>query len=228
MGELNRMTQFKDKGRGNESVRVGLFTYPVLMAADILAYDASHVPVGEDQRQHLELTRDLATRFNHHYGEVFVVPEATIPQVAARVMDLQQPDRKMSKSIPSPLGRIDLFEDADAIAKKVKKAVTDAEGIVAYDPIAKPGVSSLLDLLAATTNCSPMDLAGNYTRYGDLKNDVAEALISLIAPMRERYLGLLGDEAELRALLARGAEKANTVANATYERAAKAIGLLER
>ncbi len=228
MGELNRMTQFKDKGRGNESVRVGLFTYPVLMAADILAYDASHVPVGEDQRQHLELTRDLATRFNHHYGEVFVVPEATIPQVAARVMDLQQPDRKMSKSIPSPLGRIDLFEDADAIAKKVKKAVTDAEGIVAYDPIAKPGVSSLLDLLAAATNGSPMDLAGNYTRYGDLKNDVAEALISLIAPMRERYLGLLGDEAELRALLARGAEKANTVANATYERAASAIGLLER
>ena len=228
MGELNRMTQFKDKGRGNESVRVGLFTYPVLMAADILAYDASHVPVGEDQRQHLELTRDLATRFNHHYGDVFVVPEATIPEVAARVMDLQQPDRKMSKSIPSPLGRIDLFEEADAIAKKVKKAVTDAEGVVAYDPVNKPGVSSLLDLLAAATDGSPRELAENYTRYGDLKNDVAEALISLIAPMRERYVTLMDDQSELRALLARGAEKADAVASSTYARAASAMGLLER
>ena len=228
MGELNRMTQFKDKGRGNESVRVGLFTYPVLMAADILAYDASHVPVGEDQRQHLELTRDLATRFNHHYGEVFVVPEATIPEVAARVMDLQQPDRKMSKSIASPLGRIDLFEEPDAIAKKVKKAVTDADGIVAYDPVNKPGVSSLLDLLAAATNGSPATLAEQYTRYGDLKNDVAEALIALISPMRERYFALMSDETELRMLLARGAEKADSVASATYARAATAMGLLER
>ena len=228
MGELNRMTQFKDKGRGNESVRVGLFTYPVLMAADILAYDASHVPVGEDQRQHLELTRDLATRFNHHYGEVFVVPEATIPEVAARVMDLQQPDRKMSKSIASPLGRIDLFEEPDAIAKKVKKAVTDAEGIVAYDPESKPGVSSLLDLLAAATDGSPATLAEQYTRYGDLKSDVADALIALISPMRDRYFSLMSDETELRALLARGAEKADAVASTTYERAATAMGLLER
>jgi tryptophanyl-tRNA synthetase len=228
MGELNRMTQFKDKGRGNESVRVGLFTYPVLMAADILAYDASNVPVGEDQRQHLELTRDLATRFNHHYGHVFVIPEATIPPVAARVMDLQQPDRKMSKSIPSPLGRIDLFEDADAIAKKVKKAVTDADGIVAYDPVAKPGVSSLLDLLAAATNGDPAHLAQSYTRYGDLKGDVADALVALLSPMRARYLELMADETELRRLLATGATKAEQVASATYARAASAMGLLER
>ena len=228
MGELNRMTQFKDKGRGTDSVRAGLFTYPVLMAADILAYNAEFVPVGEDQRQHLELTRNLAVRFNHHYGDVFIIPEATIPKVAARVMDLQLPNQKMSKSIPSPLGRIDLFEAPEDIAKKIKKAVTDTDGIVAYDLKTKPGVSSLLDLLSAATGTPPSELATSYTRYGDLKADVAEAIITLLSPMRERYLQLMADPGELTALLRRGATKADEIANATYERAAKAIGLLPR
>ena len=226
MGELNRMTQFKDKGRGNDAVKVGLFTYPVLMAADILAYDADLVPVGEDQRQHIELTRDLANRFNFQYGDVLVVPEATIPAVGARVMDLQQPDRKMSKSIPSPLGRIDLFESAEDTMKKVKKAVTDTGDDVTYDPDGRPGVSNLLDLLAAATGGSPATLATNYTRFGDLKADVGTALVEMLAPLRARYSELMSDPSELTAVLRKGAEKASIVADATYDRAAAATGLL--
>ena len=227
MGELRRMTQFKDKGGDNESVRAGLFTYPVLMAADILLYDTERVPVGDDQRQHLELARDLAQRFNHHYGDTFVVPKATIPPVGARVMDLQDPTRKMSKSVSSPLGTILVLDSPEEIARKVRKAVTDTESEVRYDPAAKPGISNLLELLAAATGGDdPSALAGKYTRYGDLKSDTAEALVEMLRPMRERYLELAGDPGYVSGALATGAARAHAVAGATLDRAMRAIGLL--
>ena len=182
MGELNRMTQFKEKGRGNDSARVGLLTYPVLQAADILLYDAERVPVGDDQRQHVELTRDLAIRFNHRYGDTFVVPEGVFPTVGARVMDLQHPERKMSKSVNSPLGTIGMLDDPAEIDRKVRKAVTDTDGDVRYDPAAKPGLSNLLDLLAAATDRRPADVAAGYSRYGDLKKDLSDALVELLRP----------------------------------------------
>ena len=177
MGELRRMTQFKDKGQGQETVRVGLFTYPVLMAADILLYDAAAVPVGDDQRQHLELTREVALRFNNRYGETFIVPEAAIPGTGARVMDLQHPERKMSKSADSPLGTIRLLDSDDEITRKVRKAVTDTDGEMRYDRAAKPGLANLLDLLAATTGRTAVEVAADYQRYGDLKNDVRGGVV---------------------------------------------------
>src|ERR1700744_2654591 len=193
MGELRRMTQFKDKGKGQETARGSLFTYPALMAADILLYDAVAVPVGDDQRQHLELTRDVAIRFNHRYGETFVVPEAAIPRAGARVMDLQHPERKMSKSADSPLGTIRLLDSEADITKKVRKAVTDTDGEMRYDREAKPGLANLLDLMAATTGRTAEDVASGYERYGDLKNDVASALCDLLRPVRERRSELEGD-----------------------------------
>jgi tryptophanyl-tRNA synthetase len=226
MGELRRMTQFKDKSLGQDSVRVGLFTYPVLQAADILLYDAERVPVGDDQRQHLELARELAIRFNHRYGDTLVVPEAAIPTTAARVMDLQHPERKMSKSVSSPLGTILVFDEEADIVRKVKRAVTDTDGEVRYDPTAKPGVSNLLELLAVATGRTPVEVAGAYARYGDLKTDVAEALVELLRPVRQRREALAADPGSVTALLSFGAEKAHTVASATYRRASEAIGLL--
>jgi tryptophanyl-tRNA synthetase len=226
MGELRRMTQFKDKGAGREGVRVGLFTYPTLMAADILLYDADQVPVGDDQRQHLELARVVATRFNHRYGEIFTVPTGAIPEVGARVMDLAHPERKMSKSVDSPLGTIGMFDDPAEVDRKVRRAVTDTENEVRYDPTAKPGVSNLLELLGAATGRRPAELAGGYTRYGDLKRDVAEALIEALRPVRARRDALLEDPGAVRTVLARGAERAHEVAAATYQRAAEAMGLL--
>ncbi len=226
MGELRRMTQFKDKGGGQESVKVGLFTYPVLMAADILLYDADQVPVGDDQRQHLELTRDVAIRFNHDFGETFTVPEAAIGTVAARVMDLQHPERKMSKSVSSPLGTIGILDDPAEIEKKVKKAVTDNDGVVTYDPEAKPGLANLLDLLGAATDRNPADAAEGYERYGDLKKDTAAALIEMLAPLQRRYAEFSADRAEVERTLALGAQSAREVASATYARAASAMGLL--
>jgi tryptophanyl-tRNA synthetase len=220
------MTQFKEKGAGQESVRAALFTYPVLMAADILLYDADRVPVGEDQRQHLELTRELAHRFNHRYGEVFVVPEAAIPRVGARVMDLQHPERKMSKSVSSPLGTIHVLDEPAELERKIKRAVTDTDGEVRYDPDEKPGLSNLLELLAVATDRSPAEVASGYERYGDLKRDLAEALIELLRPVRERRKALAADLGAVAALLAVGAEKARTVAGATYDRAAAAMGLI--
>jgi tryptophanyl-tRNA synthetase len=228
VGELGRMTQFKEKGRGrdSETVRAGLFTYPVLQAADILLYDADQVPVGDDQRQHLELTRDLAIRFNHHYGDTFVVPRAAVPTVAARVMDLQEPSRKMSKSVSSPLGTILVFDPPEEITRKVRKAVTDTETTVRYDPDSKPGVSNLLELLAAATGADPSAVADRYTSYGPLKNDLAEALIELLRPVRERYVGLEADPGHVMAVLASGAAKAHAVAAVTLDRAMRAAGLL--
>ena len=187
------MTQFKDKGKGQEAVRVGLFTYPVLMAADILLYDAAAVPVGDDQRQHLELARELAGRFNNRYGETFTVPEAVIPGTGARVMDLQHPERKMSKSVESPLGTIGLLDSDEEITRKVRRAVTDTDGEMRYDRAAKPGLANLLELLAAATARRPEEVAGDYSRYGDLKNDVAAALSELIGPVRQRRAELEAD-----------------------------------
>jgi tryptophanyl-tRNA synthetase len=226
MGELRRMTQFKDKGRGQETVRAGLFTYPVLMAADILLYDIDRVPVGDDQRQHLELTREIATRFNNRYGPTFTVPAAAIPTVGARVMDLQHPERKMSKSVDSPLGTVNMRDDDKEIERKVKKAVTDTEGGVRYDPANKPGVSNLLEILAAATDRRPEEVARGYQRYGDLKRDVAEAVVEVTRPVKERRAALEGDPGAVGEILVAGATRAHERAAATYGRAAEAVGLL--
>ncbi len=225
-GELGRMTQFKEKSAGKDSVRAGLFTYPVLQSADILLYDADRVPVGDDQRQHLELARVLAQRFNSRYGSTLVVPEAAIPPMAARVMDLQHPGSKMSKSINSPLGTVLLLDEPAEIERKVKKAVTDTDGEVRYDPEAKPGLSNLIELLAVSTGRTPGQVAAGYQRYGDLKGDLAEALIELLRPVRERRKALAAEPGAVTALLAAGAAKARAIASATYQRSAEAIGLL--
>jgi tryptophanyl-tRNA synthetase len=226
MGELGRMTQFKEKSAEQETVRAGLFTYPVLMAADILLYDADSVPVGDDQRQHLELARELAIRFNNRYGDIFVVPEGLIPPVAARVMDLQHPENKMSKSVNSPLGTIGLLDSPADITRKVKKAVTDTDGEVRYDREAKPGLANLLELLAAPTGRRPEEVAEGYTRYGDLKTDVAEALCELLRPVRERRAELDRDPGYVERVLADGAAAAHAVAAPVYAKAAAAVGLL--
>ena len=228
MGELQRMTQFKDKAKGDESARVGLFTYPVLQAADILLYDADRVPVGEDQRQHLELCRDIALRFNHRYGDTFVVPEATLPTVGARIMDLQKPTSKMSKSADSPQGTVLVLDEPEAIARKFKRAVTDTGADVVFDPEKKPGVSNLLSILAAATGRRPQDVADGYSQYGPLKADTAEAVIELGRPVRERYEALASDPEAARAALKRGADKAAAMAGATLDRARNAVGLLPR
>lgn len=228
MGELRRMTQFKDKASHGEeeSARVGLFTYPVLMAADILLYRATHVPVGDDQRQHLELTRNLAERWNRRYGTVFVVPHAGVPPVAARVMDLQDPTAKMSKSGPSATGVVALADPPEVVRRKVARAVTDSDGEVRYDPAAKPGLSNLLELLAAATGERPATVAERYDRYGPLKADLADALVELLAPIQARIAELGADPGAVAAVLAKGAAKAGEVAGATYDRARRSIGLL--
>jgi tryptophanyl-tRNA synthetase len=234
MGELYRMTQFKDKARkqGEESARVGLFAYPVLMAADILLYDADLVPVGDDQRQHLELTRDLAQRWNSRYGPTFTVPEAAIapPGGAARVMDLQHPRQKMSKSSESDAGTVYLLDEPKVVEQKVKRAVTDADPpgpqAVRWDPEAKPGVSNLLELLAALRGGKPEDVAARYESYGRLKADVAQAVLDELGPIQERYRSLAADESSVRAVLAEGARRATEVAAATLARAKAVAGLL--
>ena len=226
MGELRRMTQFKAKAHGQEAVRVGLFTYPVLMAADILLYQAQRVPVGDDQRQHLELTRELAQRFNNRYGETFVVPEAAVPEVGARVMDLQHPERKMSKTIDSPLGTINVLDEPSEITRKVKKAVTDTDGEMRYAPDEKPGLANLLSLMAVATGRKVDEVAAGYTRYGDLKRDLAEALVEMLRPVRERAAALASEPGEVEAVLRAGAARAHDIASVTYARAAEAIGLL--
>jgi tryptophanyl-tRNA synthetase len=226
VGELRRMTQFKDKSKAIDSPSAGLFTYPVLMAADILLYDTELVPVGDDQRQHLELARNLATRFNNRYGETFVVPEGQVPNVAARVMDLQHPEHKMSKSVSSPLGTIDLLDEPDAIRLKIRKAVTDADGEVRYDPETKPGLSNLLELMAAAWEQSLEDVTASYERYGPLKADLGDALVEVLSPVRERYIEITANPSELSHLLATGAAKASAIASATLKRAQEAIGLL--
>jgi tryptophanyl-tRNA synthetase len=224
-GELSRMTQFKEKASRQEGYRVGLLTYPVLMAGDILLYSTEQVPVGDDQGQHLELTRDIAERFNNRYGETFVVPVGVQPPTSARVMDLQEPTRKMSKSLVSPLGQIYLTDDATEIDKKIKKAVTDTENEVRFDWEKKPGVSNLLELYASFSRETPEAVAERYARYGDLKKDLSELVNDALTPISQRYLELRADEGELRALAAHGALKASAVAEPMYQRAAWAMGL---
>ena len=227
-GELQRMTQFKDKSDEQEFVSAGLFTYPVLMAADILLYDIDQVPVGEDQKQHVELTRNLANRFNNRYGEVLRVPEPTIPKVGARVKDLQDPARKMSASSASQAGTILLLDPPEVIERKVKRAVTDTETEVRFDPEARPGVSNLLTILAAATGGDPEKLATQYDQYGRLKADTAAALVELLAPIQARYHELAGDPVAATEMLDKGATKARAVAAATLARARDAVGLLPR
>ena len=233
MGELRRMTQFKDKTArgGEESARAGLFTYPVLMAADILLYDTNRVPVGDDQRQHLELTRDLAQRWNARYGDTFVVPEASVPPAGrgARIMDLQDPAKKMSKSADSPQGTIGLFDDPKTVERKVKRAVTDTDDgpdAVRYDPAGKPGVSNLLELLATIQGRPVSDVASEYTRYGDLKADVAKAVVDLLSPIQDAYRRWESDLPAVTEVLRDGAAKADDVARKTLARAYDAIGLV--
>jgi tryptophanyl-tRNA synthetase len=225
-GELTRMTQFKEKSGRQEGYRVGLLTYPVLMAGDILLYSAQQVPVGDDQRQHLELTRDIAERFNNRYGEVFTIPVGVQPPAAARVMDLQEPSRKMSKSLSSPLGTIFLLDEPSAIEKKIKKAVTDTDGEVRYDWETKPGLSNLLEIFACITGETPAAVAERYERYGDLKSDLAAAVIAELTPVRERYDVLRADPAQLASIAAQGADKASQVAGERYRLAASAMGLI--
>ncbi|CAN5292005.1 tryptophan--tRNA ligase [soil metagenome] len=227
-GELRRMTQFKEKSEEQQFASAGLFTYPALMAADILLYAADQVPVGDDQRQHLELTRDVAQRFNSRYGETFVVPEAAIAGVAARVMDLQKPTAKMSKSADSPQGTGLILDPPEAVDRKIKLAVTDTDTDVRFDPDIKPGVSNLLAILAACTGGDPEALASRYDRYGPLKADTAEAVTALLAPVQGRYRDLVADPAGMARLLELGAVKAEGVATTTLARATQAVGLLPR
>ena len=229
-GEVGRMTQFKEKGGGRESVSVGLFDYPVLMAADILAYDTERVPVGDDQRQHLELARDIAIRFNHRFGDTLVVPEATIPPVGARVMDLQTPTAKMSKSADSPQGTIALLDDPKVIAKRIRSAVTDSDTAVRYSPEDKPGVSNLLEILAATTGQAIPDLVAEFADggYGPLKGAVADAVVAFLQPLQDRFAELDADPQQVDAQLALGAEKAEAMSAKVLERVRRATGLLPR
>ena len=227
-GELSRMTQFKDKSARREAdfVSAGLFTYPALQAADIVLYDADEVPVGEDQRQHIEITRDIAIRFNSRFGDTLVVPEAVTPRAGARVMDLQEPTSKMSKSGDSDAGCVFMLDTPAAIEKKFKRAVTDSENEVRYDIAAKPGVSNLLDILSAATGGDRERLAEEYSQYGPLKSDTAAAVIELLQPIQERHAELMADPAELSRLLGLGAERARSVASDTLERVHRSIGLL--
>jgi tryptophanyl-tRNA synthetase len=228
-GELQRMTQFKEKGEQAKFVSAGLFAYPALQAADILLYDTDKVPVGDDQRQHLELARDLAIRFNSRYGDgTLVVPEHVIPKLGARVMDLQNPTSKMSKSIDSPLGTVLVLDPPDVISKKIKRAVTDTDGDVRYDPEAKPGVSNLLTLLGVATDTDPTALAERYTQYGPLKSDTADAVVELLRPVQERNRELAADPAQITKALDHGAEKAQAIAAVTLARVKDRLGLLPR
>lgn len=230
-GELSRMTQFKDKSakRTGEFISAGLFTYPSLMAADILLYDTDEVPVGDDQRQHVEITRDVAVRFNHRFGETFVIPDAVTPAAGARVMSLQDPTSKMSKSDDSTAGCIYVTDEAKVVMKKFKRAVTDSDtgaDAVRYDREAKPGVANLLEIHAAVTDRTPEAVAEDYEQYGALKVATGEAVLAVLDPIRERYHELIDDRGELERLLRVGAGKARDVAAATLDRVNAAIGML--
>ena len=227
-GEASRMTQFKDKSAKQEAASVGLFTYPILQAADILLYQADEVPVGEDQRQHLELTRDLAGRFNSRYGQTFTVPKPHIVKDTAKIVDLQEPTAKMSKSLPS--GCVFLLEPLKTIEKKIKSAVTDSETVIAFDPENKPGVSNLLTMQSAFTGTSVEELVVSYEgqMYGALKKNVAEIVVAFAEPFQNRVNELLNDKAELHRLMKVGADRATEVASATTLNAQERMGLIPR
>lgn len=230
-GEASRMTQFKDKSAkgGADSARVGLFTYPMLQAADILLYQAHFVPVGEDQRQHIELTRDLATRFNSRFGEVFRVPEGHIIKAGAKIYDLQEPTAKMSKSAGSTAGVLEIMDTAEVNAKKIKSATTDAGREVKFDEKEKPGISNLLTIHSALSGRSIADLENEFDGkgYGDFKGAVAEVVVEFLRPIRAKALELLEDESQLIELLHVGGEKARAVANQTLENTYKNLGLVK-
>jgi tryptophanyl-tRNA synthetase len=233
MGELNRMTQFKDKSAKNVSnINSGLYTYPALMAADILLYQANQVPVGHDQKQHLELTRDIAARFNNLYEPTFTVPEPYIPEVGARVMSLQDPTKKMSKSDDNANNFVGLLEDPKKIAKKIKRAVTDSDeqARIYFDTAEKPGVSNLLSLLSCATGKSIADLVPEYEdkMYGHLKGDVADAVVALLEPIQAKYATLRNDQTELDRIMRIGADKAQARAEVTLEKVYKAIGFIPK
>jgi tryptophanyl-tRNA synthetase len=226
IGELERMTQFKDKSEGKESVTAGLLTYPPLMAGDILLYNTNIVPVGDDQKQHIELARDLAERFNKRYGEVFVIPEIQLPKAGARIKSLQEPTKKMSKSDPNSKATIRFLDTPKQIEKKIKSAVTDSDGVVAFDEVNKPGVSNLLTIESAVTGQSIDALVKKYEGlgYGTFKEGVATSLIEHLTPIQERYNQLI-DSDELDKILDEGAAKANAIASKTINRMESAMGL---
>ncbi|MEY9853619.1 tryptophanyl-tRNA synthetase [Leifsonia sp. EB41] len=231
-GEASRMTQFKDKSakQGADATSVGLFAYPVLMAADILLFDAEVVPVGDDQRQHVELTRDLAERFNSRFGETFVVPQAMILKDGARIYDLQNPESKMSKSAESGAGIVWMLDEPDVTRKKIMRAVTDTDGVVSFDRAGKPGISNLLSIYSAFTGRAVADIELEYDGkgYGDFKKGLVEVVVETFGPIRERALDLLSDPAELDRILAGNAQRASEVAERTLAKAYNAIGLLRR
>lgn len=233
MGELNRMTQFKDKSAKNENnINVGLYSYPVLQAADILLYQADKVPVGEDQKQHLELTRDIATRVNNLYGDVFRLPDPYIPDFGARIMSLQEPEKKMSKSDNNPNNFIGLLEEPKKLAKKIKRAVTDSDeqANIYFNPTEKPGVSNLLTLLSLATGKSIRELEPEYTdkMYGHLKGDVADAVVALLEPIQARYAEIRADRAYLDDVMRQGADKASARAAETLAKVYKAVGFIPK
>lgn len=232
MGEAARMTQFKDKSAkfGESAASVGLFTYPILQAADILLYQANSVPVGADQKQHLELTRDLAQRFNHRFGDTFTLPEPHILKEVEKITDLQDPSAKMSKSSSSPAGILDVLEQQGPLRKKVMRAVTDTGSEVLFDEENKPGISNLLRIQSALSGTPIPELVARYEGqgYGTFKKDVAEVVIEAFTPIRERTEKLLADEAELDRLLAIGAERAGAVARETMEQVRDRVGFLPR
>jgi tryptophanyl-tRNA synthetase len=226
IGELERMTQFKDKSSGKEAVSASLLTYPPLMAADILLYNTDLVPVGEDQKQHLELTRDLAERFNNKYGDVLTIPGVRIPEVGARIMSLQEPTKKMSKSDPNKKSFITPLDEPKQIEKKIKSAVTDSEGIVKFDKVNKPGISNLLSIYSILGNKTISELEEMYNDkgYGAFKGDLAEVVVNVFKPIQERYFQLM-ESTELDRILDEGAEKANLVASKTLKKMENAMGL---
>ena len=229
-GELRRMTQFKDRAEEQDFVSAGLFNYPVLMAADILLYDTDIVPVGDDQRQHVELTRDIAERFNQRFGETLVVPRGVYPAEGSRVKNLQEPERLMSTTRGAPQGVVRMIDEPDVIRKKFKTAVTDSGRDVRHDPESKPGVSNLIEIMAVATGDSIGDVEARYdgAGYGQFKEDVGEAVVTLLAPFQERYRELRADDAELQRLLAQGAAKAAAVANPTLTRMYDRMGFVPR
>lgn len=226
MGELERMTQFKDKSEGRHAVSSALFTYPALMAADILLYQANIVPVGDDQTQHLEITRDVAERFNNRFGQTFTIPDIKIPQIGARIMSLQEPTKKMSKSDENIRGFISMLDTPKQMEKKVKSAVTDSDGVVAFDQENKPGVSNLLSLYSACTNQTIDEAVTHFSnkRYGDFKTEVADVVVQTLKPIQDRYEALI-DSSELDDILANGREKAAEIANHTLAEAKRKMGL---
>jgi tryptophanyl-tRNA synthetase len=227
-GELRKQPQFKEKSDGRESVSVGLFDYPVLQAADILLYHADEVPVGEDQRHHIELARNIGQRFNHRFGAVFTLPRAIHPEAAARVMDLQEPLNRMSKSTSSDKGIVHLLDEPKRIVKKLRSAVTDSATDIRHDRDDKPGVSNLLEILSAATGRDVDDLAAEHDGhgYGRFKDAVAEAVVELLRPIQQRHAELAADRGEVARLLAVGADRARDVAAPTLARAKDAMGLL--